>query len=47
MARLIQAKIKEALANEILFGKLEKGGKATVDVKDGELELVCGELAKG
>jgi ATP-dependent Clp protease ATP-binding subunit ClpA len=39
MARLIQSKIKEALANEILFGKLEKGGKATVDVKDGELEL--------
>jgi ATP-dependent Clp protease ATP-binding subunit ClpA len=39
MARLIQAKIKEPLANEILFGSLEKGGKVIVSEKDGELAL--------
>ncbi|NOT62187.1 MAG: AAA domain-containing protein, partial [Acidobacteria bacterium] len=39
MARLIQSKIKEALANEILFGQLEKGGKVIVDDKGGELAL--------
>jgi len=39
MARLIQSKIKEPLANEILFGKLQAGGKVVVDEKDGELAL--------
>ncbi len=39
MARLIQAKIKEPLANEILFGALEKGGKVVVGEKDGEIAL--------
>ena len=39
MARLIQSKIKEPLANEILFGSLQNGGKVIVDEKDGELKL--------
>ncbi len=39
MARLIQSKIKEPLANEILFGSLQNGGKVVVDEKDGELKL--------
>jgi ATP-dependent Clp protease ATP-binding subunit ClpA len=39
MARLIQSKIKEPLAEEILFGKLQAGGKVIVDEKDGELDL--------
>src|SRR5262245_55026063 len=39
MARLIQSKIKEPLANEILFGNLQEGGKVVVDEKDGELKL--------
>ncbi len=39
MARLIQSKIKEPLANEILFGSLEKGGKVVVGEKDEELAL--------
>ncbi|HKX32534.1 MAG TPA: ATP-dependent Clp protease ATP-binding subunit ClpA [Blastocatellia bacterium] len=39
MARLIQAKIKEPLANEILFGSLQHGGKVVIDEKDGELKL--------
>ncbi|QQS45898.1 MAG: ATP-dependent Clp protease ATP-binding subunit ClpA [Acidobacteriota bacterium] len=39
MARLIQSKVKEPLANEILFGSLQQGGKVTVGAKDGELTL--------
>ncbi|MCI0390453.1 MAG: ATP-dependent Clp protease ATP-binding subunit ClpA [Acidobacteria bacterium] len=39
MARLIQTKIKEPLANEILFGSLQDGGKVVVDEKEGELKL--------
>jgi len=39
MARLIQSKIKEPLANEVLFGGLQGGGKVVVDEKDGELKL--------
>jgi ATP-dependent Clp protease ATP-binding subunit ClpA len=38
LARLIQEKIKKPLAEELLFGKLEKGGTAQVRVsKDDEL----------
>ncbi len=39
MARLIQSKVKEPLANEILFGSLQHGGTVTVGAKDGELSL--------
>ncbi len=35
MARLIHREIKEALADELLFGKLQSGGKVTIDT-DGE-----------
>jgi ATP-dependent Clp protease ATP-binding subunit ClpA len=41
MARLIQQKIKEPLAEQLLFGNLEKGGKVAVDEKNGELVLDC------
>jgi ATP-dependent Clp protease ATP-binding subunit ClpA len=37
LGRLIQTEIKDALADEMLFGRLEKGGKVLVDVKDGKL----------
>ena len=37
MARLIQAEIKRVLANEILFGKLENGGKVEIDESEGKL----------
>ncbi len=37
MARVIQEQIKKPLADEILFGRLEKGGRVQVDVADGEL----------
>jgi ATP-dependent Clp protease ATP-binding subunit ClpA len=34
MARLIQQEIKRALAEEILFGRLKDGGKATIDLDE-------------
>jgi ATP-dependent Clp protease ATP-binding subunit ClpA len=37
MARLIAEKIKKPLADEVLFGKLSKGGTVKVTVEDGEL----------
>ncbi|MBV1859521.1 MAG: ATP-dependent Clp protease ATP-binding subunit ClpA [Nannocystaceae bacterium] len=37
MARLIDEKIKEALVDELLFGKLESGGSVHVDMKDKDL----------
>ncbi|HKQ89412.1 MAG TPA: ATP-dependent Clp protease ATP-binding subunit ClpA [Blastocatellia bacterium] len=39
MARLIQSKIKEPLANQILFGSLQGGGQVVVDAKNAELKL--------
>jgi ATP-dependent Clp protease ATP-binding subunit ClpA len=40
MARVIQEHIKRPLAEELLFGRLEKGGHAFVDVgADGELRI--------
>ncbi len=39
MARIIQEHIKRALADELLFGKLVNGGKVTVDLIDGELQI--------
>jgi len=37
MARLIQNEIKKVLADEILFGKLQNGGKVDVDEDEGKL----------
>jgi ATP-dependent Clp protease ATP-binding subunit ClpA len=39
MARLIQSKIKEPLANQILFGSLQGGGQVVVDAENAELKL--------
>ncbi|MBV1866550.1 MAG: ATP-dependent Clp protease ATP-binding subunit ClpA [Marinosulfonomonas sp.] len=39
LGRVIQEHIKKALAEELLFGKLTKGGLVKVGVKDGELDL--------
>ena len=39
MARLIQDKVKRAIADELLFGKLADGGKVSLDVRDGELTV--------
>ncbi|MGM0585907.1 MAG: ATP-dependent Clp protease ATP-binding subunit ClpA [Pseudomonadota bacterium] len=39
LGRVIQEHIKKPLAEELLFGKLTKGGLVKVAVKDGELDL--------
>ncbi|KAA3625767.1 MAG: AAA family ATPase, partial [Proteobacteria bacterium] len=39
MARLIQDRIKRALADELLFGRLEHGGTVRVSAKDDELSF--------
>ncbi|MBP6298777.1 MAG: ATP-dependent Clp protease ATP-binding subunit ClpA [Arenimonas sp.] len=41
MARLIQDKIKRQLADELLFGCLANGGRATVSVENGQLHVQC------
>jgi ATP-dependent Clp protease ATP-binding subunit ClpA len=45
MQRLIQDKIKKPLAEDILFGKLSKGGVVRVDVDEDELVLLIEEEA--
>ena len=40
LGRLIQEKIKQPLSEELLFGKLSKGGNVTIDEKDGELTFL-------
>lgn len=42
LARLLQTEIKDALADEILFGRLEKGGKVSIDIKDDKLKFTYG-----
>ena len=39
LGRVIQENIKKPLAEELLFGKLTKGGVVKVGVKDGEIDL--------
>jgi ATP-dependent Clp protease ATP-binding subunit ClpA len=39
MSRLIQDRVKRAIADELLFGKLADGGKVNLDVRDGELSV--------
>ena len=41
MARVIQEKVKRALADELLFGKLAEGGEVRLSVDDGELKVDC------
>jgi ATP-dependent Clp protease ATP-binding subunit ClpA len=49
MSRLIQEKIKQPLAEELLFGKLVHGGEVSVHLKDGALvfEMVSAAPKKG
>ncbi len=46
LARVIQEHIKKPLANELLFGKLTKGGLVKVGVKDGKIDLRIEEPGK-
>ena len=43
MARLIQEQIKRPLAEELLFGKLSNGGRATVGVDEDKLKFAIEE----
>lgn len=43
MSRVLQEHIKRPLSEEILFGKLSKGGTAHVVVRDKKLQIVIGE----
>ena len=45
LARVIQEHIKKPLAEELLFGKLAKGGSVKVTMKDGKLDFECIEAA--
>ncbi len=46
MARLIQDKIKEPLAEEILFGKLAEGGRVKVSAADGKIVFEYSDAKK-
>jgi len=46
LGRVIQEHIKKPLAEELLFGKLVKGGVVKVGVKDDEIELTIEEPGK-
>jgi ATP-dependent Clp protease ATP-binding subunit ClpA len=39
LARLLQLEIKDILADEILFGRLDKGGNVNIDVKNNKLKF--------
>jgi len=43
MARLIQSEIKRPLADAVLFGELQNGGKVVVEVAEGKLKLRFGD----
>ena len=45
MARLIQNEIKRVLADEILFGQLQSGGKVEVDENEGKLAFTYSPVA--
>ncbi|MCC7308260.1 MAG: hypothetical protein IT173_11895 [Acidobacteria bacterium] len=46
MSRLIHDKIKQSLANEILFGKLANGGSVLVETDENGLQLDLNEKRK-
>ncbi len=46
LARVIQEHVKKPLAEELLFGKLSKGGLVRVGVKDGKIDLIISEPEK-
>ena len=47
MRRLIEEKLKKPLLDDILFGKLKKGGAAKFTVKDGEIRYSCDSVRSG
>ena len=47
LARVIQEQVKKPLADELLFGKLSRGGRVAVDVKAGELSFTFPDPESG
>jgi len=47
LARVIQENVKKPLADELLFGRLSKGGRVVVDETDGKLTFAFEERAPG
>ena len=47
MARLIQENIKQPLAEELLFGKLIKGGHVSLSMQDDKLIFESYDFEKG
>jgi ATP-dependent Clp protease ATP-binding subunit ClpA len=48
LTRVIQDEVKQPLGEELLFGKLEKGGKVTIDAEDAEIvDEVTGDKKAG
>ena len=43
MTRLIQDTIRKALADELLFGRLSRGGKVTIDIDDQDKTILVFE----
>ena len=46
LSRVIQEHIKKPLADELLFGKLAKGGRVVVDLEDGKLSFAFPDAAR-
>jgi ATP-dependent Clp protease ATP-binding subunit ClpA len=46
LARVIQTEIKDALSDEILFGRMQKGGEVSVDLEDDELIFNYGPVER-
>jgi ATP-dependent Clp protease ATP-binding subunit ClpA len=49
LGRVIQDEIKKPLGDELLFGKLERGGRVRVDVREGQwvFETVASSSSQG
>ena len=45
IGRLVQSEIKDRLADELLFGQLEKGGKVVIDVVEDKIVLTLSDVA--
>ena len=43
MARTIESRLADALVDEVLFGKLEKGGSVTADYKNDKIVFSYGK----
>jgi ATP-dependent Clp protease ATP-binding subunit ClpA len=46
LARIIQEQIKKPLAEEILYGRLTKGGRVTVGLHDGDFKFEFSSVEK-